>query len=111
MWLGGSFSRGLEVRVDGHRVGVAKNELAGFTPGYVPVGSLYLSAGVHTFTYTYEAANLTPGSAENTLSELTSVELEPLEFPRAEMVSVSPAQAKSICPHAVDWIEIIAGPA
>jgi hypothetical protein len=111
VWLGGSFSRGMEVRVDGEKVGVAKDELAGFTPAYVPVGSIYLSAGVHTFTYTYQGANLTPGSAEDTLSELTSVELEPLEYPRAKAVSVAPAQAKSICPHTVDWIEIVAGPA
>jgi hypothetical protein len=109
LWLGGSFSRGMEVKVDGHKVGVAKDELAGFTPGYVPVGRVYLSAGVHTFTYTYESANLTPGSAENTLSSLNSVELEPLEYPRSEMVSVQPAQAKSICPHDVDWIEIVSG--
>jgi hypothetical protein len=99
----------MEVKVDGREVGVAKNELAGFTPGYAPVGSVYLSAGVHTFTYTYESANLTPGSAENTLSSLNSVELEPLEYPRSEMVSVEPAQAKSICPHDIDWLEIVAG--
>jgi hypothetical protein len=109
VFLGGSFSRGMEVRVDGHEVGVAKNELAGFTPAYVPVGTVYLSAGEHTFTYTYQSSDLTPGSAENTLSELSSVELEPLEYPRSEMVSVAPAQAKSICPHQVDWIEIVAG--
>jgi hypothetical protein len=107
VFLGGSFSRGMEVKVDGHRVGVAKDELAGFTPAYVPVGVVYLSKGVHTFTYTYQAANLTPGSAENTLSSLNSVELEPLEYPRSEMVSVAPAQAKSICSHDVDWIEIV----
>ena len=109
MWLGGSFSRGMEVTVDGQRVGVAKDELAGFTPGYVPVGTVYLAAGEHTFDYTYQAANLTPGSAEDTLSALSSVVLEPLEQGREQLVSVEPSQARSICPHTVDWIEIVAG--
>ncbi len=98
----------MKVSVDGHEVGTAKG-LSGFTPTYVPVGTVYLSAGIHAVSYTFPSANLSPGSAENTLNSLNSMEFEPLESPRTQMVSVSPAQARSICGQPVDWVEIIAG--
>src|SRR5262249_3154148 len=61
LWLDGTFSRGLEVSVDGERVGQAKNDLALFS-NYVHVGNLFLTPGVHTVALTYPHADLGPGS-------------------------------------------------
>src|SRR5262249_24811151 len=51
LWLDGNFDRGLEVSVDGGRVGTVKNELSGFHGGglfsAVHVADLSLAAGTH----------------------------------------------------------------
>ncbi|HTR72331.1 MAG TPA: hypothetical protein VMG80_01940, partial [Solirubrobacteraceae bacterium] len=52
LWLGGSFSRGFEVSVDGSHVGDVKNELRSIG-GYAPVAQVYLGPGVHTVALTY----------------------------------------------------------
>ena len=62
LWLGGSFSRGFDVSVDGRDVGTVKDELSSIN-GYVHVTNVFLAAGVHTFVLTYPHADLTPGAA------------------------------------------------
>jgi hypothetical protein len=109
LYLGGEFARGFQVSVDGRRVGTLKNELDGFN-AYAPVASVYLTAGVHAFSYTYPHSGLAPGSAENTLTALSGVALEPLDYPQAQIVSVSPAQYSQLCGNYLDWVEIVAGP-
>jgi hypothetical protein len=111
VFLGGSFSRGLEVSVDGHKVGLVKNELGGNNQ-YVPVGApIYLKAGTHKIAFTYPSANLDPGSAQNTLTSLYGYALEPLEYPHAQMLSVSPAEVGRLCATPLNWVEIVAGAA
>ena len=110
VFLGGSFSRGLEVHVDGHRVGLVKNELGGNNQ-YAPVGvPIYLKAGVHKISFTYPSSNLDPGSAQNTLTSLYGYAFEPLEYPHAQMLSVSPAEVGRLCGTPLNWVEIVAGP-
>jgi hypothetical protein len=118
LYLGGSFGRGFEVRVDGRKVGTVKDQLTGFS-SFIPVAKLFLTAGVHRFEYTYPHANLTPGDGE-TLStgefvsdvrftSLAAVVLQPLQFPRSELINVSPAQAKSLCGRPLEWVELVSG--
>ncbi len=106
LWLGGAFSRGFEVSVDGHSVGSVKNQLRGIG-GYAHVADMYLKPGVHTITLTYPSANLTPGSAENELTSLTAISLEPMQHPATEMLSVVPSEASLLCGRPLDWIEIV----
>jgi hypothetical protein len=107
LWLGGSFSRGFEVSVDGRHVGTVKDELTNID-GYVPVAEVFLTAGIHTFTLTYPRANLTPGSAENGLTSLSAIALEP-QSPSSELVEVAPQQAAQLCGRPLDWIESVTG--
>lgn len=107
LWLGGSFSRGFQVSVDGRYVGQVKDQLRSIG-GYAPVTSLYLSPGIHAFAMTYPHAGLTPGSGDNAQTSLTAISLQPLQRPRAEMLTLAPSQARDLCGRSLDWIEIVA---
>jgi hypothetical protein len=105
LWLGGSFSRGFQVRVDGRHVGAVKDELASID-GYTPVADVFLKPGVHTFSLAYPHPNLTPGSGDNEMTSLSAIALEPREQPTSEMLEVDPARARELCDRPLDWIEI-----
>jgi hypothetical protein len=110
LWLDGSFARGLEVSVDGRRVGKAKDQLAGFPgSGYVQIGNVFLTPGIHTFVLTYPHADLTPGSGENELTSLSAIALEP-QSPASELIEVAPPQAARLCGRPLDWIELVTSP-
>jgi hypothetical protein len=108
LFLSGSFARGFDVGVDGREVGTVKNQLALFG-GYDPVADIYLSAGVHRFTFTYPRVNLTPGSNWNQDTTLSGILLEPLQSPTSELITVGPAQATRLCGRPLDWIELVTG--
>jgi hypothetical protein len=107
LWLGGSFSRGLEVSVDGHHVGRVKDELLSIG-GYAPVADVYLTPGIHVFALTYPHSDLTPGSGDNQQTSLTAISLEPMSRPSSGLLTVAPARARSLCGRSLDWIEIVA---
>jgi hypothetical protein len=107
LWLGGSFTRGFEVSVDGRHVGTVKNQLSTIN-GYVQVANVFLTPGVHTFALTYPGANLTPGSAEPELTSLAEIALEP-QSPNSELLTVAPQQAGLLCGRPLDWIELVTG--
>jgi hypothetical protein len=104
--LGGSFSRGFEVSVDGREVGRVKDELSAIN-GYVHVTNVFLAPGIHTFALAYPHSDLTPGSGENELTSLSAIALEPRQSPRSELISVKPGQAAQLCGRPLDWIEIV----
>jgi hypothetical protein len=108
LWLGGSFSRGFSVNVDGHLAGRVANELFAVS-GYAPVARLNLDAGAHTITITYPHAGLGPGSAENTLTSLDEIALVPLGSPDSELLTVAPRDAAYLCGRDLDWIELVRG--
>jgi hypothetical protein len=108
LWLGGSFSRGLEVSVDGRRVGRVKDQLSNID-GYVHVADVHLAPGVHAFALTYPHPDLTPGSAEDQLTSLSAIALQP-QSPPSELIEVAPRQAARLCGHPLDWIEIVRSP-
>jgi hypothetical protein len=105
LWLGGSFTRGFDVSVDGRHVGRVKDELVSIG-GYVHVADAFLTPGVHTFGLTYPNADLTPGSGENGLTSLNAIALEPTNTP-AELIRVTPTEAVKLCGRPLDWIEIV----
>jgi hypothetical protein len=107
LWLGGSFSRGFEVSVDGRHVGRVKDELLSIG-GYAPVADVYLTPGVHAFALTYLHSDLTPGSGDNQQTSLAAISLQPLRRPPARLLTVAPAQARSLCGRSLDWVELLA---
>lgn len=106
LWLGGEFSRGFDVSVDGRRVGRVKDQLSGFS-AYVHIADVFLTAGVHTFVITYPSADLTPGSGDNELTSLDAIALVP-HSPPSELIEVPPRQAVRLCGRSLDWIELVA---
>jgi hypothetical protein len=107
-WLGGSFTRGLQVSVDGHSIGQAKDEIFDIN-GYVPMAKLRLNAGVHTVRITYPSADIwTPGTGNNEYTTLQEIALQPLQSPRYQMLDVAPSDASSLCGRPLDWIELVA---
>ncbi len=120
LYLGGSFGRGLEVRVDGRKVGTVKDQLSGFAnSNFIPVATVFLSAGVHRFEYTYPHPDLTPGSGEtlgngeyasdDRFTSLYATVLQPLDSPPSELISVSPAEATRLCGRQLEWVEVVSG--
>jgi hypothetical protein len=105
LWLGGSFGRGFQVSLEGRHIGTVKDELSSFN-GYVYIAKVHLSAGVHTFVFTYPHSNLTPGSGDEEFTVLSAITLQP-ENPPSEMIEVAPAQATRLCGRPLDWIEIV----
>src|SRR5262249_23123777 len=108
VWSGGSFGRGFVVRVDGERVGAVKDQLSNID-GYVHVGDLFLSPGVHTFAVTYPHADLTPGSGASGFTILSAIALQPRERPPSELIEVPGTQAVALCGRPLDWIELVRG--
>ena len=118
LFLGGGFGRGFEVRVDGGKVGTVKDQLAGFT-SFVPVADVFLTAGVHTFEFTYPQADLTPGNGETLgtgqfaanarFTSLSAIVLQPLQHPPSELIRVSPAEARRLCGRPLEWVELVSG--
>ncbi len=106
LWLGGSFARGFEVSVDGHRVGTVKDEVS-MIDRYVHVANVFLAAGVHTVGLTYPHANLTPGSGDDTFTSLSAIVLEPRQAPSSALLTVKPRQAGRLCGRPLDWVEVV----
>jgi hypothetical protein len=107
LWLGGSFSRGFEVSVDGRFLGRVKDELLSIG-GYAPVAEVYLTPGAHVFALTYPRSDLTPGSGDNQQTSLAAITLEPLSRPSTRLLTLAPAQARDLCGRSLDWVEIVA---
>jgi hypothetical protein len=118
LYLGGSFQRGFEVRVDGRNLGTVKDQITGFRT-FAHVADIYLARGVHRFEYTFPHADLTPGNSETLgvhgefvgdvrLTSLSAVVLQP-QYPPSQLISVSPAAARSLCGRPLEWVELVSG--
>lgn len=96
----------MEVSVDGRHVGRVSNQLANIGD-YAPVATIFLTPGIHTFALTYPHSDLTPGSGDDQFTSLTAITLEPLQRPSAELLTVAPAQARTLCGRTLDWVEVV----
>jgi hypothetical protein len=108
LWLGGSFARGFSVSIDGRRIGAVADALDP-VGAYERIGSpLTLAPGTYAITVTYPSATLAPGSADS--EDYTSLNAIALSPPNttAQLVTVKPAQARSLCGRSLDWIEVVA---
>jgi hypothetical protein len=104
VWLNGSFSRQLEVHVDGRFVGQTSYEIG--PPGqYLRIGSVSLAAGAHTVSIVIPSEPLAPGELSNQLLGPVVLAPPPGADPAQE---VPPARARSLCGRELDWIEVLA---
>jgi hypothetical protein len=106
LWLGGTFTRGFEISVDGRSLGTVENEQSTIG-GYTPIGEVFLSEGVHEFELTYLGSDLTPGSGNNDYTQLQAISLVK-QLPVAELATFAPTQAEQLCGRPLDWVEIVA---
>jgi hypothetical protein len=108
LWLGGSFTRGFDVAVDGRYAGGVDDMLSAIN-GYAHVADMRLTPGVHTFTLDYPGPTLAPGSAESDLTTLSAITLVPAQGPQPGLITVAPQNAQSLCERSLDWIELVRG--
>jgi len=104
VWLGGSFARTITISIDGRRVGSLRGMLTE-TGQWTFFGSLRLSAGSHAVTLRYGGSQLAPGSGAGPFA-LGPLALNPARSGE-NYVSVSPADASSLCGRTLDWVEVV----
>jgi hypothetical protein len=104
VWLGGSFARTVTIAIDGRRAGSLRSMLTE-TGQWTPFGSLQLGAGSHTVTLRYGGSRFAPGSGAGPFA-LGPLALS-LTQPGENLVSVSPADARSLCGRTLDWVEAV----
>ena len=104
VWLQGSFSERLHIQIDGREIASPSYQLG--SPGQVlPIGAVYLRAGVHSISIAAPGGGLAPGVA---LVNQTIGPLMLVPSSEAEPVGVvDPARARSLCGRSLDWIEIV----
>jgi hypothetical protein len=106
VWVQGSFSRGIEVSVDGARVGGDARDERSFSGQWIRFGVRRLTAGSHEVSLHYPSGSAAPGTGQQP-ETVGPVALQPRE-PRPELLSVAPADASSLCTKPLDWLEVVA---
>jgi hypothetical protein len=103
VWVKGGGGRPLHVFVDNREVGAVRQIN---TPGqWLGYGRVTLDAGSHDIRLTRPARGFEPGNGVN--GPIGGIALEPI-VPHP-LVTVSRADAESLCGHAWDWIERVSG--
>ncbi len=107
VWIGGSFKAGVQVSVDGRRVGGLRDQLN--WPGtFASLGSVLLRPGRHTLRFRYGGPDLRPGSGGTPpfgvgpLALSSATDDSPITY-------VRPVNARTLCGKSLDWIEALRG--
>lgn len=104
VWLEGSFSRKIAVRIDGRIVGSASYQM-GPPDQSVSVGTVTLGAGKHDIAIVVGSDHLVPGAMAFGQT-IGPVVLAPAAEEEA-VAQVAPSAARSLCGRSLDWIEIV----
>jgi hypothetical protein len=110
LWLEGSFSRGVQVEVDGRKLGEVAYE-PGNAGQYLLVGEMRLAPGSHWVHLFRGGGSLWPGNGGG--SQSSSVHVGPLVFStpvneERTVRTVSASDAGKLCGRSLDWIEVVA---
>lgn len=104
VWLGGSFARSFEARIDGRAAGDVGYQLA--WPGhYFELGSAGLSAGEHAIELTSPGGDLRGGDGYQG-GLLSNLVLAPAR-PDRSVHRLDPSRARSLCGRELDWLEVV----
>lgn len=108
VWLQGSFSRALDVRLDGRPVGTAAYEIA-YNGAYLLLGNVNLRAGRHELLITRGKTTLHPGDGGELQGNvfMGPTVLSPVEADRRTVRLTQPRDARALCSKRLDWIEIV----
>lgn len=104
VWLQASFIQPFQVWVGGDRIGSVSNVL-GPAGQFVHVGSVTLASGRQPVLIVRPGNNLMPGDA-GTGWLLGPLVLVP-EGTQETVSEISPHDARSLCGHSLDWLEIV----
>jgi hypothetical protein len=100
IWLRGTFGRGVDVLVDGRRVGHASDVQ---TPeGMALVGEVTLREGAHELQLLRGGGSLAPGNGRDEAYETLFV--QPIEDPT--LMEVDPDEAGELCRERLDWVAL-----
>jgi hypothetical protein len=101
VWIRGTFGRGVDVVVDGRKVGRAEDVQ---TPEQMALaGATTLSGAEHTISLVRGSPGISPGNGRD--EGYQSVFVEPVAEPTVRFVR--PARAQTLCGGRADWIELI----
>lgn len=109
VWLEGSFSRGVEVEIDGRRVGGISYE-PGNAGQYLELGRLSLVAGPHRVRVVRGGGDLRPGNGgapQAGGSHIGPLVLSPRANEARKVETADPRDARSLCGRSLDWVEVV----
>lgn len=104
MWLAGAYPGHLTVQVDFEDVFSGSSMFEGNPSLTNPLGKIYLSAGRHTLTLTYDTPWLTPGSDVN--YKFGPIYLSTQTAGGAKVEKVANADIPKLCTRNLDWIAL-----
>jgi hypothetical protein len=111
VWVEGSFGRGVEVLVDGERVGAVSYHLG--NPGqYLMAGEVSIRPGRHRITLLGPGGDLRPGNggSDSSLRHVGPVVLSAKSNERRTVRFAAPSRAQELCGKSVDWVELVTEP-
>lgn len=104
VWLGGSFPRVFEVRIDGRRAGEV-----GYEPGwpgqYFELAGADIPAGERAIELASPGGDLMAGDGHQG-GRLANLVLAPLR-PDRSVHRLDPSRARSLCGRELDWLEVV----
>jgi hypothetical protein len=106
VWVQGSFARGIEVSLDGSRVGGDARDERSFSGQWIRFGVRRLTAGSHQVELRYPGGSAAPGTGQQP-ETIGPLALQP-RTPRPALLDVAPADAPSLCRKPLDWLQVIA---
>jgi hypothetical protein len=106
IWLGGSVTGSLELRIDGESVHRVTGQLNN-DGQYVSLGQAALRAGANELELDYSAGGWRPGS-EVPQEPVGPLVLRPVSGAEP-ILSVSPGRSRELCGRRLDWLELVEG--
>ena len=104
VWVMGSFGRGVDLFVDGRRIGSAAHQLSG-RGQYKHVAAVELDRGRHTLRLVRGGGSLEPGDGLlEMIGPVTFTERIPEPY---SVRYVRPDEAARLCNRSLDWLEVV----
>jgi hypothetical protein len=106
LWLEGSFGRGIQVSLDGRKVGEVAYRLNGRGTAE-HIATLELRAGRHTVTLNRGGGSLRPGNGGSAMRLIGPAALTPEDTGAIAVQTMAPADWRDLCGAQLDWAEAV----